>query len=200
MGFQRAVAIASVVSALVFALAYFPIISRLSRGLASSYLKADTGKRFGAAAVDTLLALTGVAGYSTTGLWALLIAAPLYLLVRDGIMRGQSVGKLLFGLQVMQVDRPGFCGLGRSVQRNLLVLFPGVNVAAAILEAITITRDPLGLRLGDRWARTQVVEGKDAPDLVTELDLSLLGGAAAKQVPLGGRRPAPELPTGQQTR
>jgi uncharacterized RDD family membrane protein YckC len=200
MAFERVALIASGASALIFALAYFPIITRLSRGLASTYLKADVGKRFAAAAVDALLAATAVAGYSTTGARALLLAAPAYLLLRDGVMRGQSVGKLLFGLQVIQVDRPGFCSLGRSIQRNFLVLLPGVNVAAAILEAITITRDPLGLRLGDRWASTQVVEGKDARELVKDLDLRLLGGLTAERSQLGGKRPAPESPAGQQTR
>jgi len=41
------------------------------------------------------------------------------------------------------------------------------GVAVAVLESITMIRDPQGQRLGDRLAQTQVIEGLGAKDLAT---------------------------------
>ena len=48
-------------------------------------------------------------------------------------------------------------------------MIPGANVIAVFLETKTIIRDPQGLRLGDRFALTQVVEGFGAKDLVAAI-------------------------------
>ena len=57
---------------------------------------------------------------------------------------------------------------------QLLFLVPGLNVVAVILETVTTVRDPQGLRLGDRLAQTQVVEGLGARELVKLLQKELL--------------------------
>ena len=64
-----------------------------------------------------------------------------------------------------------------------MLLLPGANIAAAVLEALTIARDPLGQRLGDRIARTQVVEGLGARELVRLFQQELLASAIR-----GGRK------------
>jgi hypothetical protein len=85
-------------------------------------------------------------------------------LLRDGV-RGQSVGKFFFGLVVMHVESGQSATLATSATRNIMLLIPGVNLAAVVLEARGILRDPQGQRLGDRLAQTQVVEGLGAREL-----------------------------------
>jgi uncharacterized RDD family membrane protein YckC len=102
------------------------------------------------------------------------IAAALYLLLADGLMTGQSLGKRLFGVRVMVVPRRAPAGLQESLLRNApfalvavfasvpslwLVLFvAGVPIVA--FEAYMIFTDKLGIRIGDIFADTQVVDAK----------------------------------------
>ena len=96
---------------------------------------------------------------------------------------GQSIGKFLFGLIVIRLENGRPCNLAASATRNAMLLLPGANIAAAVLEALTIARDPLGQRLGDRIARTQVVEGLGARELVRLFQQELLASAIR-----GGRK------------
>ena len=66
------------------------------------------------------------------------------------------------------------CGWRASVSRNVLFAIPGANVVSAFLETKTIIQDPQGLRLGDRFALTQVVEGFGAKDLIRDLMQALV--------------------------
>ena len=153
-----------VLPAVIFALAYFPIVTYLARGLASPYAKVDVRRRFLAAGVDALLVLTGIGLYSATSAVAFLIGAAVYVGLRDAIA-GRSVGKFLFGLVVMQLESARAAGPMASLRRNLLFLLPGANVVAIGLESLTIVRDPQGQRLGDRLAQTHVVDGLSAREL-----------------------------------
>jgi hypothetical protein len=81
------------------------------------------------------------------------------------------------------------------VTRNFLLLLPGANVVAVVLEARTILSDPQGQRLGDRLAQTQVVEGAGARDLVKSLqDLLVSLGDALDDA--AGRRRRRRVPGG----
>jgi uncharacterized RDD family membrane protein YckC len=157
-----------VAPAVVFTLAYYPMAAQLSRGLVSPYPKADTRKRLSAAAIDGVV--VGMAWVAFRNLDSLMwvIAGALYLSLRDAV-RGQSLGKLLFGLTVIDLETGRPATLKSSMQRNVLLLVPGANVAAIVLEANALIRDPQGQRLGDRLAQTQVVEGLGARDLVEAL-------------------------------
>jgi uncharacterized RDD family membrane protein YckC len=113
-----------------------------------------------------------------------------YLLLRDAI-GGQSVGKLVFGLVVIDLMSGRAATVSASAQRNLLLLLPGANLVAIFLEARTIAVDPQGQRLGDRLAHTQVVEGAGARDLVKSFQDWLMSlGRGAGQT-MGGRRRVP---------
>jgi len=147
-----------VLPALAFGLAYFPIVTYLARGLASSYAKVDLRRRFLAAGVDGSLIVTAVSLYTATGAVPFLVGAAIYVAMRDAIA-GRSVGKFLFGLVVIHLESGGPAGGMPSLRRNLLFLLPGANPVALGLESLTIVRDPQGQRLGDRLARTQVVDG-----------------------------------------
>jgi hypothetical protein len=70
---------------------------------------------------------------------------------------------------VVDVETGRPCGWRASFSRSVLFVIPGANVAAAFLEMRTIIQDPHGLRLGDRFALTQVVEGYGARDLIRDV-------------------------------
>jgi hypothetical protein len=147
-----------VAPALVFGVAYFPIITYLARGLVSSYAKVDLRRRFLAAAVDGSLVVTAVSLYTASGAAPFLLGAAIYVAMRDAI-GGRSVGKFLFGLVVIHLESGRPASGMASLRRNLLFLLPGANLVALGLESLTIVRDPQGQRLGDRLAQTQVVDG-----------------------------------------
>ena len=163
-----------VLPAVVFGLLYFPIVTQLTRGLVSPYAKADVRRRLFAATLDGLLVVTTCLLYWNSGVVLYLAAGAAYLLLRDAI-RGQSIGKLFFGLVVISLETGRVSSLAGSVRRNLLLLLPGANIVAIFLEAGTVIRDSQGQRLGDRLAQTQVVEGLGAKDLVKSFQDWLMG-------------------------
>ncbi|HEU5360414.1 MAG TPA: RDD family protein [Candidatus Deferrimicrobiaceae bacterium] len=90
--------------------------------------------------------------------------AMLYILFRDGIFAGQSIGKKIMGIQAVHTD-------GRAVHfvdssfRNVLFLFYVVFPVAIVVETIALMRNPEHRRLGDRIAKTQVVRKEAVPVL-----------------------------------
>ena len=180
-----------VVPSAFFALAYFPLVTRLSLDLVSPYTKADVVKRLLAAMIDGLVVITIGVFYWSSGAVAFLIVGGLYLLLRDSV-RGQSFGKVLMGVVVISVETGHPCGVHASVWRNVLFLVPGVNVVAIFLEPVTIVRDPQGSRLGDRVAQTQVVEGLGAKDMAAAFERwwRSVAGGFSPGVRGQGREPA----------
>ncbi|MHB8873437.1 MAG: RDD family protein [Myxococcaceae bacterium] len=137
----------------------------------SPYPKASLFLRGGARAIDLAVAL-GL--YRVTGPAGIVIAL-LYLLFADGMLQGQSVGKKIFGVKVIYLPTRTAARHRDSVLRNspfglvvVLGMMPELGFAAFLagailvggLEAWKVWRDPLGMRLGDVWAETQVVDGK----------------------------------------
>ena len=156
-------------AAVPFGLVYFPTLKYLSAGIVTPYAKVDVWKRFLAASIDGMPAIAAWFLYlRTESPWGAVVAL-LYLLLRDGI-GGQSLGKLLVGLVVVNVQTGQFCTWKQSALRNVFVLIPGANVMAIFLESIMLIRDPQGQRLGDRLAHTQVIEGLGAKDLATSFE------------------------------
>ena len=173
---------ASVLSA-VFGIVYLPVLMRQPKAFVSPYAKADVRKRASAAIADGLLVATSVVLYGTQDSILFIALGALYLLLRDALfIPGQSIGKLLFGLRVISLDDGRPCGRWHSAQRNFILLVPGLNVVAAVLETVATVRDPQGQRLGDMLANTQVVEGLSAKELATSLQQALL------EVPIGRQR------------
>lgn len=162
-----------VLSTAIFAALYFQAVTRFSRSLGSPYAKANVRRRFAAAAIDGLL-FTACLGLSVSfQSVSFLVAAAAYLLLRDAVA-GQSIGKFLFSLIVIRLHTGRPCNVWSSARRNAILIIPGANVVAIVLEALTITRDPRGQRLGDRIARTQVVDGLGARELLKHIQLGLL--------------------------
>lgn len=74
------------------------------------------------------------------------------LLVRDG-WKGRSTGKLIMGLELKRGDGRRV-GYGTSALRNLTMILPFLN----LVEIAFVLFSEGGRRLGDRIARTIVVE------------------------------------------
>jgi hypothetical protein len=144
-------------SALTLAAVYRPILTRLSLGL-SPYEKANLIRRFCAATIDALVVGTAAAGYGASQSMAYVLFAAAYISLREAV-QGRSIGKFVCSLVVVDVETGQPCGWRASFSRSVLFVIPGANVAAAFLEMRTISQDPHGLRLGDRFALTQVVAG-----------------------------------------
>lgn len=130
--------------------------------------KASVLKRILARLVDGLVA------------WAFALVLPplgilvglFYLAVADGVQRGQSLGKMVFGLEVVREDGSP-CDLKASAYRNipfvLVLLFISVpllgwillvlaGIPILIIELWLVIADQNGSRLGDRIAGTTVIE------------------------------------------
>lgn len=155
-----------VLPSITLALAYHPILARLSVALVSPYPKANLGRRACAAMIDGIPIAITLALYVNSKWLVFVVIGAAYLLLRDSIA-GRSVGKFVCGLVVINIETGLPCAHGASIKRNALLLLPGTNVVVAFLEALTIVRDPHGQRLGDRLAWTQVVEGFGAREVVT---------------------------------
>jgi hypothetical protein len=172
--------IAYVVPAIVFAVAYFPIVTYLARGLATYYPKANLRRRCLAAAIDASLVLTSVGLYTATAAVPFLVGAGAYVALRDAVA-GRSVGKFFTGIVVIDLESGRPAGAMASLRRNVVFLLPGANVIAVAFESLTIVRDPQGQRLGDRLAQTQVVEGLTGKEIARAFAAwwqDILGAAA----------------------
>ncbi|MFH1263298.1 MAG: RDD family protein [Pseudomonadota bacterium] len=105
-----------------------------------------------------------------------ILAAGLYILIGDGFFNGQSVGKKLVGLRVVLAD-PGHegerCSFRQSLIRNLpyavivvlgsipifgwFIVLP-LGVLFLAVEAYFVWADDRGVRVGDIYAGTQVID------------------------------------------
>ncbi len=131
-------------------------------------IKASVLKRILARLVDGLVA------------WAFALVLPpvgilvglLYFAVADSFQKGQSLGKMVFGLEVVRSDGSP-CDLKASIYRNipfeLALLFAAIPLLGWILLVIAgipillielwlVIADHNGSRLGDRIAGTAVIE------------------------------------------
>jgi uncharacterized RDD family membrane protein YckC len=130
------------------------------------------------------------------------VLAAFYLLVADGLMQGQSFGKKVFGVRAVVVPRRVPAGWHESTLRNapfalvavfwsVPLLWPVLFVAGVPIlafEAYMIWSDRLGIRIGDIFADTQVVDAK-----VLSKDAAVAGG-------LTPTAPAPPGPSASATR
>jgi uncharacterized RDD family membrane protein YckC len=132
----------------------------------SPYPRVELLPRLLARAADLLVA--GLFAYLVSGVGPLV--GVFYVLVADGLPNGQSPGKRLLGIKAVHVPTRTPCNLRRSVLRNLPVALAfalTLNVFLALVavpillfEAYMTVTDPLGVRLGDVFADTQVIDAK----------------------------------------
>ena len=159
------------------------------------YPRASLGRRFIAMAIDTLIAIVPILmvlaailsplvmiftqsntawadRFSAETTIALFVALPVsfiwfccYALLRDSFGKGQSWGKKLCGLMVINLTDQLPCCRKRSFARNYLafsltffmILLPVFALMLPLAEPLSIIFSEQGLRIGDRWAQTQVI-------------------------------------------
>lgn len=147
---------------------------RDARREGSPYPKADLTLRALARLLDFLVAFAFAQLSPQIGP----ILAAFYLLVADGLIQGQSIGKKVFGVRTVVVPRRMPAGYHESMLRNapfalvavfwsVPLLWPVLFVAGVPIvgfEAYMIYTDRLGIRIGDIFADTQVVDAKVLSD------------------------------------
>ena len=139
----------------------------------SPYPKLDVRARLAARLIDVAIALVPLFFLPPPGG---ALCAALFLIVADALFQGQSPGKKCLGIKVVRLRTRLGAGVRCSARRNalfalsaLLTGIPGhgvwiaplVATAIALIELIRARRHPLGQRLGDIWAGTQVIDGRD---------------------------------------
>ena len=96
------------------------------------------------------------------------LAAGLYIVFRDGLFNGQSVGKKLMRQRVIRRDSEDACDFTHSVKRNIILYIPNLfrfinffggilGIVIVALELYFIFTNEKGLRWGDQFAETQVI-------------------------------------------
>jgi len=88
----------------------------------------------------------------------------LYITFRDGMFGGQSLGKKLLGIRVVHMDGRAISYIDSSF-RNVLFIIYLLIPAAIVVEAVAAYMHPERRRLGDRIARTCVVQKAGVPVL-----------------------------------
>ncbi len=93
--------------------------------------------------------------------------AMVYIVFRDGLFGGQSIGKKILGIRVVHMDGRPISYVDASFRNVMFVFYPvyALTAAVIVIEAIVSLRDPQGRRLGDRIAKTCVVQKNRVPVL-----------------------------------
>lgn len=96
-----------------------------------------------------------------------------YLLISDGLFEGRSIGKLLIGLRVISTVNNEPCTVRESIVRNAFLgagllpyKLPLIGswigwifiLAVAAVEFLILLGSKEGMRLGDEFAKTTVIE------------------------------------------
>ncbi len=130
------------------------------------YAKVEVGTRVIAALIDSVMSY--IVGFIPI-LGA--IVGAVYMLLKDGLFEGQSVGKKVMKLQVI-TEEDKKADFSISAKRNAIfaipialmiipilgwVLAPIVGLVILVIEFLKVMNEPGGRRLGDNWAGTQVI-------------------------------------------
>lgn len=142
--------------------------------------KADLVKRVLASLVDGAVAwvisFVPIIGALVGTAYTLTKDAVMYEVTKQGEWQNRSLGKKLFNLEVTRRNGDNI-DLMTSVKRNiplaigtLLMIVPIIGWVAGpvvalifgVIEIVLVATDKRGIRMGDRWAGTQVVEAASA--------------------------------------
>ncbi len=89
-----------------------------------------------------------------------------YSIARDALPGGQSWGKRLFGLMVVNIKKEAPCSILDSLIRNSIgfvtilcaVFIPYCGFLFLFVEPVAVLANTDRLRLADRWSHTKVIE------------------------------------------
>ncbi|MBI3609428.1 MAG: RDD family protein [Nitrospirae bacterium] len=140
---------------------------------AEEFPKADGVHRFIAKFIDFLIVAALARLIHPVGFFA----GMTYLLIADGLYKGQSIGKRLIGLETLRTDRRTAASFRESIVRNIpfsaaylcgVVPYIGwmFGVGIMTVESLLVIGNLHGRRVGDEIAKTQVVDQRpSAPDV-----------------------------------
>ncbi len=140
----------------------------------AEYIKTDILSRVSARTIDLII----VAAFLELVPRAGFFAGIAYLLIADGLFGGRSIGKKLIGIKVVLIESGKACGYKESIFRNFIfaigLLLCGilndvpllggvfiiiVPVLILLFEGLILLGSENGMRVGDEFAKTRVIEG-----------------------------------------
>lgn len=131
-----------------------------SDGVIKAYKLASPGRRYVGELIDSLISAiilmlflslgNSIGLYQDITGWSASLIAASYFLLSDGLPRGQSLGKKLLGISVIDSVTGENCSLKQSLFRNLLSPLLGIIDAFFILGKKR-------QRIGDKLAKTVVI-------------------------------------------
>ncbi len=129
--------------------------------MADASTTADWQTRSLAFLIDLILYVSLYYGIGATShFWGVMLSM-LYIVFRDGLFSGQSLGKKVMGIQVVHMDGRPISFVDSSF-RNVPFLVSYLFPVALAVESIALLRSPERLRLGDRIAGTRVIRKAEA--------------------------------------
>ena len=106
--------------------------------------------------IDLIVFITLFYGLGATyHFWGIFLSM-IYIVFRDGLFSGQSIGKKVMGIRVVHTDGRPISFVDSSF-RNVLFLIPYLFPLGLVIETVAVFRSPEQRRLGDRIAGTRVV-------------------------------------------
>ena len=138
----------------------------------TDYPKADVSKRVIAFLIDlAVYVVILILLYFWLGLGDYLtgLIAGLYIVFRDGLFNGQSIGKKLMRQRVINLAADSACSFTDSAKRNVILYLPNlfrfvhflggiIGLVIVALELYFIFSNEKALRWGDQFADTQVLD------------------------------------------
>ena len=89
----------------------------------------------------------------------------IYTFIKDGLGQGQSWGKRIMGLMVVNIETNTPCSKGKSALRalisGLVVMVPYLNFITCWIEPLMVIITDDGRKLADMAAKTQVIQVED---------------------------------------
>ncbi|MGE5699205.1 MAG: RDD family protein [Deltaproteobacteria bacterium] len=132
--------------------------------MTEEFSPADWQTRSLAFLIDLILYITLFYGLGATyHFWGIFLSM-IYIVFRDGLFSGQSVGKKVMGIRVIHTDGRPISFVDSSF-RNVLFLVPYLLPLGLVIETAAMFRTPERQRLGDRIAGTRVVRKEPVPAL-----------------------------------
>ena len=119
--------------------------------------KANIVNRYMAGAVDFGIVLL-IYLIFTNSLKINIILASIFILFRDCLGGGKSIGKIIFNLNTQKSQDESPSTFRESILRNFFFIIPIVNYLMIAIELFLIYWDADGSRIGDKIAITQVVD------------------------------------------
>ena len=97
------------------------------------------------------------------------LLASLYLLIKDGLIHGQSIGKFFLKIKVVDINEKKPISLIASVERNVILVLPNLFrfipyvgslllIVVYVWETYLIYSHSKGYRWGDQFAKTEVIQ------------------------------------------